>query len=103
MTEEEIKAARVDELKARLGEQAEAITDEQFLAVLADAEAVLKAQRIDVDQNTGLLYRIATVYINQRGSEGIASESYEGISQTNLTDLPDDIRRDIHTLRGVIW
>lgn len=43
----------------------------------------------------------AIVLFNRRGSEGLSSESYSGVSQTYETDIPADIKADWNTFRKV--
>lgn len=91
------------DLKQRLGDQAESVADDELRAALTDSIEMLKAHRIDHEQRSDLMFRLAVVFINRRGSEGVASESYEGISQSNINGLPDELRRDIIQARSVIW
>lgn len=48
-----------------------------------------------------LVRRLVVLRYNSAGSEGLASESYDGISQSFLEDLPTDIKREISSLRAV--
>ena len=48
-----------------------------------------------------LIRRLVVLRFNALGSEGLSSESYNGISQNFLDDLPKDIKREINSLKVV--
>ena len=48
-----------------------------------------------------LIRRLVVLRFNALGSEGLSSESYKGISQNFLDDLPKDIKREINSLKVV--
>ena len=55
----------------------------------ATIESVLKIYVID----------LAVSYYNQRGAEGLNSQSYSGVSESYNTDLPETIRKALNSYR----
>lgn len=42
---------------------------------------------------------LATIYYNRRGTEGLKSQSYSGISESYAEDIPNEIKRDLYAHR----
>lgn len=42
---------------------------------------------------------VVVIKINKLGSEGISSEANEGISQSFINDIPDDVKRKLRRYR----
>ena len=40
---------------------------------------------------------------NKLGSEGISSESHEGVSQSYTNDMPKDIKKKLYRYRKLVW
>lgn len=51
---------------------------------------------------TLLAERIAVLYLNRLGTEGLASQSFNGFSEQFISDLPDDIIRALNRKRKVV-
>jgi|LSQX01.3.fsa_nt_gb hypothetical protein len=91
----------LEKLMVQLGDRAATIGENLAALVLSDVSEFLSNMGVDAAKCPALIRQIAMVRINQLGSEGVASESYSGISQSFLADLPADIRREIFNLRAV--
>lgn len=55
----------------------------------AYAEKELQNQVID----------LAIILYNRKGTEGLKSQSYSGVSETYVEDIPNDIKRDLYAHR----
>jgi len=55
------------------------------------------------EEANGLLYRIAILWHNREGNEGVLVEEYSGISTEFLEDLPPDIRMELVSFRRLRW
>lgn len=71
---------------------------------LDKAKAVIKAhtKRSDtfITENLAIyVIDLAVAYYNQRGSEGMASVSSNGISESIQTDIPEHIKRVLYSYR----
>jgi len=47
----------------------------------------------------GIIEELVIISYNRLGSEGLQSESYSGISQTFISDIPDDIKRQLNAYK----
>lgn len=39
---------------------------------------------------------LAIIFYNRKGTEGLKSQSYSGVSETYVEDIPNDIKRDLY-------
>lgn len=82
---------------------ASGITAEFATLLLEDVTEALMNRGVDAAKCPALVRQIAVIRVNQLGSEGVASESYSGISQSFISDLPGEVLREINSLRAVMW
>ena len=83
----------VEELKILLGEAASHYTDEQIglCAKQALAEVQAYCQR-EIDYELEICAeRIAIIKLNRLNTEGLASQSYSGVSESYIDGYPADI------------
>lgn len=66
---------------------------EDVLELLNKTELPKKAE--------GIVKDLVIIKYNLNGSEGLKSESYSGVSQTFIDDIPNDIMKKIRRLRGL--
>lgn len=93
----------LNEIKIMLGESASNHSDEkialyykQSLAEVEDycnrsADAVLE----------GIADRIAVIKLNRSNTEGLASQSYSGVSESYIDGLPSDIQATLNRKRKI--
>ena len=93
----------IDEVKLMLGDAAANYSDAQIgLALkIAIAEVEDYCHR-DVDYNLQLIAeRIAIIKLNRIGTEGLASESYSGVSSSYIDGYPADILAVLNRKRRI--
>lgn len=93
----------IDEVKLMLGDAAANYSDAQIgLALkIAIAEVEDYCHR-DVDYNLQLIAeRIAIIKLNRIGTEGLASESYSGVSASYIDGYPADILAVLNRKRRI--
>lgn len=93
----------IEEIKLMLGDAASNYTDAQIgLALkmaLAEVEAYCKRE---VDSVLELCAeRIAIIKLNRMNTEGLASQSFSGVSENYLDGYPDDIQAILKGKRKV--
>lgn len=93
----------IEEIKVMLGDAASNYTDAQIgLALkmaLAEVEAYCKRE---VDSVLELCAeRIAIIKLNRMNTEGLASQSFSGVSENYLDGYPDDIQAILKGKRKV--
>jgi hypothetical protein len=79
-------------------------TQDVLELVLADATQTFYAQtnRESVpDSAEPLVRKLATLIYNRIGSEGLASESYSGVSQSFIDGFPADVKKELTSYRVV--
>lgn len=69
--------------------------------IVEDVIVSLKLYTNSENFSESLVRRIAVIRYNCMGGEGLANESYNGISQTFLNDLPADIKAELKAIRKV--
>lgn len=42
---------------------------------------------------------LAIIFYNRKGTEGLKSQSYSGVSETYVEDIPNEIKRDLYAHR----
>ena len=93
----------IEEIKILLGEAAGNFTDAQInLAYkLASAEVEDYCNR-DLDASLELVAeRIAVIKLNRTNTEGLASQSYSGISENYIDGYPADIQAILNRKRKI--
>lgn len=84
----------IEELKVLLGDAANSYTDAQIglclKLALAEVEAYCKKD-IDYELEVAVL-GIAKIKLNRLNTEGLASQSFSGVSESYIDGYPDDIK-----------
>lgn len=84
----------IEELKVLLGDAANSYTDAQIglclKLALAEVEAYCKRD-IDYELEIAVL-GIAKIKLNKLNAEGLASQSFSGVSESYIDGYPDDIK-----------
>ena len=93
----------IEEIKLLLGEAAKNYTDAQislaYKLALAEVEAYT---RRDADGVLELCAeKIAVIKLNRFGTEGLASQSYSGVSESYLDGYPEDIQMILRGKRKI--
>lgn len=93
----------IDEIKIMLGEAAANYTDAQiqlaYRMALAEVEAYCKR---DADTVLELCAeKIAVIKLNRSNTEGLASQSYSGVSENYLDGYPEDIQMILRGKRRI--
>lgn len=93
----------LEEIKVMLGDAADNFTDAQIglAAKLALAEVETYCNR-DIDAVLMLVAeRIAVIKLNRMNSEGLASQSYSGVSESYIEGYPEDIKALLNRKRRI--
>ena len=84
----------IEELKVLLGDAANSYTEAQIglclKLALAEVEAYCKRD-IDYELEIAVL-GIAKIKLNRLNTEGLASQSFSGVSESYIDGYPDDIK-----------
>ena len=84
----------IEELKIMLGDSASNFSDAQIgLAIkhaLAEVESYCK-RKVDYELEI-VAQRIAVIKLLQMGNEGLASQSFSGVSESYINGYPEDIK-----------
>ena len=84
----------IEELKVLLGDAANSYTDAQIglclKLALVEVEAYCKRD-IDYELEIAVL-GIAKIKLNKLNAEGLASQSFSGVSESYIDGYPDDIK-----------
>lgn len=93
----------IDEVKVMLGESAENYTDAQI--GLAVKQAMLEVEtycrrKLDIELEM-VAERIAVIKLNRMNSEGLASQSYSGVSESYVDGYPADILSILNRKRKI--
>lgn len=93
----------IEEIKIMLGDAASNFTDAQIgLALklaLAEVEAICK-RAIDTELEVVVL-RIAVIKLNRMGTEGLAAQSFSGVSESYIDGYPEDIQMILRGKRKI--
>ena len=84
----------IEELKVLLGDAANSYTDAQIGLCLKLALAEVEAyctRDIDYELEIAVL-GIAKIKLNKLNAEGLASQSFSGVSESYIDGYPDDIK-----------
>lgn len=93
----------IEEIKILLGESASNYTDAQiglaYRLALAEVEAYC---RRDADAVLELAAeQIAVIKLNKSGAEGLASQSYSGVSESYIDGYPQEIQVILNSKRKI--
>lgn len=93
----------IDEIKLLLGEAAANYSDAQialaYKMALAEVEAYTKREADAVLELCA--EKIAVVKLNRSNTEGLASQSYSGVSENYLDGYPEDIQMILRGKRKI--
>lgn len=53
------------------------------------------------ERAANVIVQMTLWHYNQRGAEGLAGQSYSGMSESYATDYPTPLKRSIHRFRGL--
>lgn len=93
----------IEEIKLLLGEAASNYTDAQIALALKMALAEVEAYcRRDVDAVLELMaQKIAVIKLNRMNTEGLASQSYSGVSENYIDGYPNEIVSVLNSKRKI--
>lgn len=93
----------IEEIKILLGDAASSFTDAQISLCLRMAMAEVEAYcRREADAELELIAeRIAIIKLNRLNSEGLASQSYSGVSEAYIDGYPADIQKVLNRKRKI--
>ena len=93
----------IDEIKVMLGEASENFADAQIgLALkhaLAEVEAYCK-RKVDYELQI-CAEKIAVIKLNRMNTEGLASQSYSGVSESYIDGYPADVQAVLDRKRKI--
>lgn len=84
----------IQEIKILLGDSRDNFSDELIELTAKQAITYVEGycnRTLDYELEI-IATRIAVIMLNRIGSEGLASTSYSGVSETYLNDWPEDIK-----------
>lgn len=93
----------IDEIKVLLGDTASNYTDAQI-------ELTLKLSLLEVEEYCNrkvdavlemVAKRITVIKLNRTNTEGLASQSYSGVSESYVDGYPDDIKQILSRKRKI--
>jgi hypothetical protein len=93
----------IEEIKLLLGDAASNYTDAQIALALKMALAEVEAYcRRDVDAVLELMaQKIAIIKLNRMNTEGLASQSYSGVSENYIDGYPAEIVSVLNSKRKI--
>ena len=93
----------IEEIKILLGEAAESFTEAQislcYRMALAEVEDYCNREADTILELTAA--RIAVIKLNRLNTEGFASQSFSGISESYIDGLPQDILNTLNRKRRI--
>ena len=93
----------IDEIKVMLGEASENFTDAQTGLALKHALAEVEAycnRKVDYELQI-CAEKIAVIKLNRMNTEGLASQSYSGVSESYIDGYPADIQAVLDRKRKI--
>lgn len=84
----------IEEIKVRLGDAVDNYTDAQIGLCLKEALIEVEGycnRALDAELEL-IAERIAIIKLNRLNTEGLASQSYSGVSESYIDGYPDDIK-----------
>ena len=94
----------LEKLKILLGERASGYSDDYLSLLLEEAEEEVLAYTRREDMPDGLqavVPRMALVKVNRSGSEGMASQSFSGVSEGYLDGYPAEVQNILRRYRRI--
>jgi hypothetical protein len=93
----------VEDIKTMLGEAASNYTDAQINLSIKQATAEVKSYcNRDIDEELeSIVERIAVIKLNRMNTEGLASQSYSGVSESYIDGYPADIMAVLNRKRKI--
>lgn len=92
-----------EDIKTMLGDAAANFTDAQINLAVKQASAEVEAycnRKLDAELEV-IAARIAVIKLNRTNSEGLASQSYSGVSESYVDGYPDDILKVLNRKRKI--
>ena len=93
----------IEEIKILLGEAASNFTDAQislaYKLALAEVEAYCRREADAVLELAA--EQIAVIKLNRSGSEGLASQSFSGVSESYVDGYPQEIKTILNSKRKI--
>lgn len=93
----------IEEIKIMLGDTADNFTEDQIGLCLKWAVAEVEAycgRSLDYELKI-MAERIAIIKLNQLNNEGLASQSYSGVSESYIDGYPADILKVLNRKRKI--
>jgi hypothetical protein len=93
----------IDEIKLLLGDAASNFTDAQIALALKISLAEVEAycnRKLDYELEL-IAEKIAIIKLNRMNSEGLASQSYSGVSETYIDGYPAEILTVLNRKRKI--
>lgn len=93
----------IDEIKIMLGDSASNYTDAQIALCIKMAKAEVESyckRAIDTELEL-IVEQIAKIKLNRLGTEGIAGESFSGVSQNYIDGYPAEIQNVLKRKRKI--
>lgn len=93
----------LEDIKTMLGEAADNYTDNQINLCIKHAQAEVKSycNRVLDEELEICAQKIAVIKLNRLNSEGLASQSYSGISESYINGYPADILAVLNRKRKI--
>ena len=93
----------LEEIKILLGDAASNYTDEQINLHIKRATAEVEGycnRKLD-DELTAIVADITVIKLNRINTEGLASQSYSGVSENYIDGYPSDIKAVLNRKRKI--
>lgn len=93
----------IDNIKLMLGNSASNYSDEQINLAYRRASIEVEAyckREIDIELEM-VVEEIAVIKLNRMNTEGLASQSYSGVSESYLDDYPQHIKNILNRKRKI--
>lgn len=95
----------LEKVKITLGISHEDASKDDLLNLMIDDTKEFIMNYCNIKEIPGiaesLIRKLVIIQYNKIGSEGLQSESYSGISQSFITGLPSDIKKELGAIRKV--
>ena len=93
----------IEDIKIMLGEAASNFSDPQIALIIKHSIAEVEAycgRKMDLELEM-IAQRIAVIKLNRLNTEGLASQSYSGVSESYLDGYPADILAVLNRKRRI--
>ena len=93
----------IEDIKTMLGDAVSNYTDDQINLSIKQAKAEVKSYcNRDIDEGLeAIVSRIAVIKLNRLNTEGLASQSYSGVSESYVDGYPADIMAVLNRKRKI--